>query len=126
MAQWSWVNNLATVISKLPTSALTDAGAVGSTITGWFTSKFAPITLTFQQLEGIGPTGNPDQLNGLLSKLKMQFTQINGVPGAEYSYETTLAGLVGKNDAGSIELWNQTCQAAIATLQAAAASGASS
>lgn len=109
----NWFSSLASAIAGAGTGTAT---TVESAISGWFSSKYAPITTTFQTLEGIGPTGNPDQLNGLLGQLKTQFAQVNGVPGAEYSYETTLVGLVGKNDAASVNLWAQTCANAISTL----------
>jgi hypothetical protein len=109
----NWFSSLASAIASGTTSS---ASAVGSTISSWFANKYAPITTTFQTLQGLGPTANPDQLNGLLGELKTQLQQVSGVPGAEFTFETTLASLVGKNDAASISLWSQTCANALSTL----------
>lgn len=117
----NFFSSLSSFISDLPPVTISNPTALGTTISGWFTNKYGPITTSFQQLQGLGPAANPDQLNGLLAKLKLQFSQINGVPGAEYSYESTLAGLVGKSDPTSVELWSSTCNNALQTLQNAAA-----
>jgi hypothetical protein len=109
----NWFSSLASAIASGTT---TSASSVGTTISSWFASKYAPITTTFETLQGLGPTANPDQLNGLLAELKTQLQQVSGVPGAEFSFETTLASLVGKSDPTSTSLWSQTCTNAISTL----------
>lgn len=116
----NWFSSLASAIASLPAGAASSASSVQTTISGWFANKYAPITTTFETLQGLGPTANPDQLNGLLGELKTQLQQVSGVPGAEFSFETTLASLVGKNDPVSTSLWSQTCTNALTTLQNAA------
>lgn len=118
MSIWS---SLASAIAKLPRSATSSATSVESTISGWLSNKYAAISSTFETLQGLGPTANPDQLNGTLGALKTQLQGVSGVPGAEFTFETTLAGLVGKSDAASVEMWSQTCTQALATLANASA-----
>jgi hypothetical protein len=113
----NWFSSLANAVAKAGTGSAT---TVETTISGWFSSKYSAITNTFEELEGLGPEANPDQLNGLLAQLGTEFVAAGSVPGAEYSYVTTLKGLVGKNDAASVNLWAQTCANALTTLTNAA------
>lgn len=113
----NWFKSLASAIAALPSGAASSAASVGSTISSWFSTKYSAITQTLQDLQNAGPGANPAQLNGLLSQLSLQFAQVHGLPGAEFSFETTLMGLVGKTDAMSVNLWSSTCAAALSTLQ---------
>ena len=109
----NWLSSLATAIVS---GGSTTASSVGTAISGWFASKYSSITSTLQDLQNAGPTASPAQLNNLLSELNLEFAQVHGLPGVEFTFETTLAGLVGKSDGASVELWSQTCASAISTL----------
>jgi hypothetical protein len=115
----NWFTSLASEIASLPA---TSATAVSTTISGWFANKYSAISTTFETLQGLGPTANPAQLSGLLSQLSTQFVQAGSVPGAEYTYVTTLTSLIGKNDVTSIDIWAQTCTNALNTLTNASSS----
>jgi len=118
----NWFSSLASAIAALPTGAASSASSVSTTISGWFSNKYSAITATLEDLQNAGPAANPAQLTGLLQELNVQFAAVHGLPGAEFSFETTLAGLVGKTDATSVNLWAATCANAISTLTNASSS----
>src|SRR5271163_4215454 len=92
------------------------AASAGTTVSGLFNTKSSAVKTTLTKLQGLGPTADPNELNGLLASLRSQLAQLTPLPDSEFAFENILVGLVGKTDAVSITQWSEACAGALTAL----------